>query len=393
MFLRSLDSAKIDQKKVLLRVDFNVPFAKDKILDDFRILNVLPTIKWLKEKKAAKIILVSHLGQPNGKDLKYSLKPVADYLEKTIKEKVYFLTLPIGNELLKEIDKLPFGSVILLENIRFYKEEQENDKNFAKDLAKMADCFINEAFSVSHRQVASLCAITEFLPFYPGKLLEKEISNLDRVSKNPAKPLVVILGGAKIKDKLPLIEKFLTKADYILLGGVMANTIVKSLDFSIGQSLFEEISQGINLSGFEGAELILPGDFVVLDKAGKKQVRELGKVLEKDMILDIGPIASHTFGKIISKAKTIFWNGPMGKFEDKRFKDGTNEIVKAIIKNKNAFSVIGGGETIASFKEVEPNIKTLETTSQIFFSTGGGASLEYLAGKSLPGLKALSNNK
>ena len=389
MPFKSLDSAEIAQKKVLMRVDFNIPLAENKILDDFRIQQTLPTIKLLKEKKAAKIILVSHLGRPSGKDEKFSLQPIADYLEQLIHEKIYFLKTPIGKELLEEIENILDNSIVLLENIRFYEEEEKNDKNFAKELAEMADCLVNEAFSASHRKAASLCAITEFLPSYSGKLLEKEISNLNKVSKNSAKPLVIILGGAKIKDKLPLAEKFLAEADYILLGGVMANTVLKANNFSIGQSLFEEVMEEAKKLGSQKAELILPGDFAVLDKNGKKQIRELGKISEKDKILDIGPITGHTFDQIISKAKTIFWNGPLGKFEDQRFKDGTNQIIDSIIKNKTAFTVIGGGETIASFRIFDTKF---QIPNSIFLSTGGGATLEYLAGEPLPGLVSLEKD-
>lgn len=386
---KSLEIAKIAQQKVLMRVDFNIPFDQGKVLDNFRIAQVLPTIKFLKEKKAAKIILISHLGRPLKRDLKLSLKPLASYLEKIVKEKVYFLDTSIGDQLLMEIKKLPLGSIILLENLRFYEEEEKNDKKFAQSLAKIADIFVNEAFSVSHRKVASLSAITEFLPSYEGILLEKELSNLNKIKENPSKPLVVILGGLKIKDKLPLIETFLEKADFILLGGVMANTVLRANDFDIGESLFEQdLSQAKKL-GSQRAELILPGDFAVLDKNNQKQIRELGKILAKDKILDIGPLSSKTFSQIISQAKTIFWNGPLGKFENPKFRESAQEIIKAIINNKVAFSIIGGGETIAIFNILSKNLKI---PNSIFLSTGGGAGLEYLADKLLPGVKALNKN-
>jgi phosphoglycerate kinase len=389
MSFRPFDSLDVFQKRVLLRVDFNVPLEQNKILDDFRIQQTLPTIKLLKEKKAKKIILVSHLGRPLKQDKKFSLKPVFDYLEGLIDEKIYFLKTSIGKELSEEIMKLPDNSIILLENIRFYQEEKENDKNFAKELAKIADCFINEAFSVSHREASSLCAITEFLPSYSGKLLEKEIANLDKILKNPEKPLVIVLGGAKTKDKLPLIKEFLEKADYILLGGVIANTVLKANDFSIGQSFFEkEVIGEAKEIGSKKAEVVLPGDFVVLNKENKTQIKELGLIDDKDSIFDIGSMTINSFFKIISEAKTVFFNGPMGKFEDTRFSKGTNEVLKAILGNNKAFSVIGGGETIASFKKLNSKFKILDS---VFLSTGGGAILEYLADKPLPGLKALKN--
>jgi len=390
--MKSIRSTNISGQSILMRVDFNVSIKNGKVLDDFRIQRVLPTIQFLRDKKAKKIILISHLGQPDAKDRdkpEFSLAPIASYLGKSIGESVYFTATPIGKELKEEIENLPDGSVILLENIRFYREEYKNDKNFAKELAKIADIFINEAFSVCHRKIASLCAITEFLPSYSGILLEEELTNLDKIIQKSEHPLVVILGGAKTKDKISVIEKFKDKASYILLGGVMANTFLKANDFAIGKSLYDKdvLVQAKDL--YTGkTELILPDDFVVLDRNNQKQVRKLGKIAENDKILDIGPIASDTFSKIISKAKIVFFNGPMGKFEDEAFSDGTNKIINAIIKNKTAFSVIGGGETLLAFKILKSKYG-IQNTEYKFFSTGGGAMLKYLAGESLPGLLAL----
>ncbi|HZI95735.1 MAG TPA: phosphoglycerate kinase, partial [Candidatus Paceibacterota bacterium] len=239
--MRYIKSKDIFDKRVLMRVDFNVPIDKGKILDDFRIQRVLPTIQFLREKKAKKIILISHLGQPTSSDQKQlSLEPVAGCLEELLEEKVCFITTLVGEGLKEEIEELPDNSIILLENIRFYKGEMENSKKLAKELAEIADCFVNEAFSASHREAASLCAITEFLPSYSGILLEQELINLDRITQKSEHPLVVVLGGAKIKDKISVIEKFKDKADYILLGGLMANTILKANGFCIGRSLYDE---------------------------------------------------------------------------------------------------------------------------------------------------------
>lgn len=393
MSAKSLKSANIFGQRILMRVDFNIPVKNGKIIDDFRIQRVLPTIQFLREKKARKIILISHLGQPDMKDKdnpEFSLAPIANHLEKLIGKSVYFTATLVGKGLKEEIENLPDDSIILLENIRFYKGENQNDRNFAKELAKMADVFINEAFSVCHRKAASLCAIIDFLPSYAGILLEEEIINLNKVTQKPQHPLVVILGGAKIKDKISVIERFKDKAGHILLGGVMANTFLKVNDFSIGKSLYDEeaFTQAKNLRTGK-AELLLPGDFIVLDKNNQKQIRELGKISKDDKILDIGPIACDTFSKIISKAKTVFFNGPMGKFEDERFSDGTNKIINAIMKNRTAFSVIGGGETIASLKIKSQKAK-IKNNKNIFLSTGGGAMLKYLTGESLPGLLALN---
>lgn len=387
--MKSLRSVNISGQSVLMRVDFNVSINEGKILDDFRIQRVLPTIQFLREKEAKKIILISHLGQPTLSNQKqFSLEPVASCLEELLGEKVYFITTLIGKGLKEEIEKLPDNSIILLENIRFYKGEMENNKEFAKELAEIADCFVNEAFSVSHREVASLCAITEFLPSYSGILLEQELTNLDRITQKTEHPLVVVLGGAKIKDKISVIERFKDKADYILLGGLMANTILKANGFCIGKSLYDEgaFAQAEKM-GIGKAELILPSDFMVLDKDNQIQTKELGNIAEDDKIFDIGPITCNTFSKIILKAKTVFFNGPMGKFEQEGFSNGTNKIINAIIENKLAFSIIGGGETITCLRSFNPKF---QGSDSIFLSTGGGAMLKYLVGESLPGLIALN---
>ena len=387
--MKSLRSVNISGQSVLMRVDFNVPINEGKILDDFRIERVLPTIQSLREKKAKRIILISHLGQPTSSDQKQcSLEPIASCLEKLLEEKVYFITTLIGEGLKEEIEELPDNSIILLENIRFYKGEMENSKKFAKELAEIANCFINEAFSVCHREVASLCAITEFLPFYSGILLEQELTNLDRITQKSEHPLVVVLGGAKIKDKISVIERFKNEADYILLGGLMANTILKANGFCIGESFYDEgaFAQAEKMS-IGKAELILPNDFMVLDKDNQIQIKELGNIAEGDKIFDIGPTTCNTFSKIILKAKTVFFNGPMGKFEQEGFSNGTNKIINAIIENKLAFSIIGGGETITCFRSFNPRF---QGSDSIFLSTGGGAMLKYLVGEPLPGLIALN---
>jgi phosphoglycerate kinase len=413
----------VKEKCVLMRVDFNVDLDEEgNVIDDFRIQKTLPTIKFLKEKGAEKIILISHLGQPEKKDFwteKFTLKSIAVYLEKTLKEKIhfersekkgsaeqgetgsyfeqsekkgnpYFCSLKDFKEIKNMIDKSEKGAIWLLENIRYHEAEEKNDRDFARELSQLGDLYINEAFSVSHREVASICAITEFLPSYPGFLFEEEIKHLDNIITNSESPLVIILGGAKVEDKLPLIETFSLKADWLLIGGVIANTILKAWNFEIGNSLYEEkiIGKAKNL-GSKTAELMLPGDFFVLAQNQQKKNRELGQIEKGDNILDIGQVAAYTFGKIIQKAATIFWNGPMGKIEDKKFEDGTKTIIGAILENKTAKIIIGGGDTLMAFKILKPEYK-IQNTDYRFFSTGGGAMLKYLAGKPLPGLKALS---
>ena len=401
--MKHLTPQIIKGKRVLMRVDFNVDVdEKGKVIDDFRIQRTLPTLKFLQESRAEKIILISHLGQPEKNDFwteKFTLKPIADYLEKILKEKIYFCSLKDFKEIKEVIDKSEKGAIWLLENIRYHEGENTNDKNLAQQLSQLGDIYINEAFSVSHREAASLCAITEFLPSYPGLLFQEEIEHLNKIIKNSEPPTVMILGGAKMTDKIPVIEKFFNLANFILIGGAIANTILKSWNFEIGNSLFEEemIEKAKNL-GSDKAELILPGDFLVLTKKQQKNKRELGKIEKEDTILDIGPVAASTFQRIISQARTIFWNGPMGRIEDERFSEGTKIIIEAILSNAKARTLIGGGDTLMSIKLLKPEYRIpayagRQNTENRFFSTGGGAMLKYLAGENLPALRALENSK
>jgi len=387
--MNHLTSDVVKNKKILLRVDFNVDLDENnKIVDDFRIIQVIPTIEFLLNNQAKRIILISHLGRPQEESdfQKLSLEPVANYLEKLLKRKVYFIKDFLKQK--EEIEKTEAGSIILLENIRFYPEEEKNDFEFAKKLSELGDIYINDAFSTSHREEASLVSLPKILPHYAGLLLEKEIENLDKIKNASSDNLVIILGGAKIEDKLPLINNFINKAKYILVGGALANTIIKSWDFEVGESLVDEqmIEEAKNVGSQKG-ELVIPGDYLVLTKKDKVEKRGLGEVNKTDKILDIGPIAAKTFAKIISKADLIFWNGPMGKIEDKRFRNGTNQVLEGIINNKKAQIVIGGGDTLKSFKILNSKF---QIPNSIFLSTGGGAMMDYLAGKPMPGLMALN---
>ena len=379
--MKVVTSSAVKNKRVLMRVDFNVNIDKqENIIDDFRIIKVLPTIKFLKDNDSEKIILISHLGRPQSDNKEqFSLKPVAKYLEQLLGQKIYFLTTTIGPELKKEIDALPSCSIVLLENIRFYPEEEENNHSFAQELSRLGDVFINEAFSVSHRQAASVSTITEFLPSYIGLLFRAETKALDTIKNIKSDKLVVILGGAKIKDKLPILNYFLERAKFVLVGGAIANTILKSWDFEVGNSLVEPemISEAKNL-GSQKAELVVPGDYEVVTNKNQIVTRNLGEITKTDTILDIGPGATKTFEKIISKIEVIFWNGPLGKIEDTRFRKGTKGVIDAILSNDKAQTVIGGGDTLMSIKLLKPKY-SLENTPSRFFSTGGGAMLEYLA--------------
>jgi len=336
-------SSKITNKKVLLRTDFNVPIKNNQILDKTRIIESLPTIKFLLKNNNS-LIIISHLGRPKGKWLNdLSLYPIAKYLSKllTKKNNLKIKKFHSDNFLFYKIK----NSVYLLENIRFYSGEEKNSLKFAHQLSKLGDIFINDAFSVCHRAHASTFGITRFLPSYGGLLLQKEIDSLERVLKNPRRPLVCIIGGAKIETKLPLIKKLVSIADYLLLGGKIA---------------FENVN-------IQSKKIYFPLDEIYDTN---------------DSVKDIGKKTIKLYSELIKKAKTIFWNGPMGVFEDKKFEQGTKKIAEAVA-NSQAFTIIGGGETILAIKKYKLSKKVS------FISTGGGATLEYLAGEKMPGLEAL----
>lgn len=388
---KSLTPEIVRQKNILMRVDFNVEInEKKEITDDFRIQRTLPTIKFLKENGAKRIVLISHLGQPKKEEFftkEFSLEPIVYYLQNKLKEPVYFISLKNYKEIKNAIEKFKNGEVVLLENIRFFKEEEGNDEEFAKEMAKWGDIFINEAFSVCHRHTASLVKITEFLPSYKGFLLEEEVKSLNEYLETKSNSLVLILGGAKIEDKLPLIEKFLDRAKYILLGGVMANTFLKGWGFEVGKSVIEEkMVEKVKNFGSKKAELILPGDLYVLDKNGNKKIRDFTAIQPNDIILDIGKVAGDFYKKIVREAEMVFFNGPMGKIEDNKFQEGTLRIFEGIIENKSGKAIIGGGDTLKSLKIL--NFK-YPLPDSVFLSTGGGAMLKYLAGEKLPALEVL----
>ena len=346
--IKTLRQFNLKKKKVLVRCDFNVPLnEKGEILDDFRIKKTLPTIEYLIEK-GAKIILMSHLGRPL-ENQKYSLKPVAQRLEKLLKKKIGFLEDCVGESGAREVEKMKPGEIVLLENLRFHKEEEKNDKNFAKELAKLGQIFINDAFGASHRAHASIVGIPKFLPSGIGLLLEKEIKSLDKIIKNPKKPLIAIIGGKKVEDKAGVINKISEIADFILIGDLIE----------------KEIDE-------KKIEIIYPS----------KIVKPIDGLKKDNTPSDIGPKTINLFKEKIKRAKTIFWSGPLGKIEERNFQAGSKEIAKAIIESKT-FSVVGGGETV----EFLNKIKIAEKFNHI--STGGGAMLEYLSGKKLPGIEVL----
>lgn len=392
----TLNDVDLKGKTVLMRVDFNVPIKDGEISDDNRIVQALKSIKFVVDA-GAKLILTSHLGRPGGSsDPEFSLKPVADHLATLVDVPVHFSTDCIGEVRRKVVDNASEGEIVLLENVRFYKGEKANDAEFAEKLAQDADLFVNDAFGSSHRAHASVAGVTEFLqPSVSGFLLEKEIKYLEGSVNNPERPFVAILGGAKVSDKIGVIENLLGKVDSILIGGGMTYTFYKAKGLPIGDSLVEEdkidlAKELLEKAEATGANVMLPVDSVVAKEfnndAENKVVPEDG-IEDGWMALDIGPETAIAFGNTIKQAKTIVWNGPMGVFEMSNFADGTFEVAKALAAatKDGATTIIGGGDSASAIK-----VAGLEDEVS-HVSTGGGASLEYLEGKELPGVAFLTD--
>lgn len=377
MEIKSIRQLKEGEGKLaLLRLDLNVPIIKNKILDDSKITSSLETVNYLLKKKY-RLIIVSHLGRPKNRDKDLSLKPIAHYLQKALNKRVDFW------EEIYDQKKIE-AKITVLENIRFWPQEQENDLNFAKQLASLADIFVNDAFAVSHRKDVSISLVANYLPSYAGFLLEKELLNLNKIIK-PKKPLVVIMGGAKIGSKIPLIKKLATKADYIILGGALANTFLYFNEKEVGKSLIEKDLKTLVRDLLKNKKIILPLDFSVLSYQKKIELRSFNEVKKGDTILDIGPKTISHFSSLIKNAKTIIWNGPLGYFEDDRFKYGTLSIaiLLASLAKHKSFVLAGGGETLMALK------MTKMANFIDWQSTGGGAMLSYLGAKDMPGLKKI----
>ncbi|OGO29048.1 MAG: phosphoglycerate kinase [Chloroflexi bacterium RBG_16_54_11] len=388
---KSITDIDVKGKRVLVRVDYNVPIKDNKVTDDTRIVAAMPTVEYLLDHGAA-VILCSHLGRPKGgPDPKFSLKPVAAHLSGLLGKPVAFADDCVGPVAEAASRVLKPGEVLVLENTRFHPEEEKNDPEFAKKLASLADIYVNDAFGSAHRAHASTEGVAHTLPAVAGFLMEKEIQYLGQAIAKPKRPFIAILGGAKISDKIGVIKNLLTKADQILIGGGMANTFFKAQGYPIGDSLYEEeaMDTARKLIKSGNTHLRLPVDVVIgdrFDAEAEKKVTPMGPVAEGWRILDIGPATVETFGKSISKAKTIVWNGPMGVFEFPRFAEGTIGIAKAVA-NSQAVSIIGGGDSVAAIKQASLADKITH------ISTGGGASLEMLEGLDLPGLVALQDKK
>lgn len=376
-------------KKVLVRVDFNVPIDNGKVGDDTRIQAALPTIKYLLENGAA-VILCSHLGRPKAEfDPKLSLKPVAEYLDTLLDAPVKFAEDCIGEAAEKAADSLEPGQVLVLENTRFHAGEKKNDPEMAKALASLADLFVNDAFGSAHRAHASTAGVADYLPSAAGFLLEKEIKYLGNAIADPERPFVAILGGAKISDKIGVIDNLIKKADRILIGGGMANTFYKAQGYEMADSLVEEevLDTAKNLLDMADGKIVLPVDVVIADAFAAdahEKIMDVGDVPAGWRILDIGPRTVEAFSDIIKRAGTVVWNGPMGVFEFEKFAKGTFEVAKAIAES-DAIGIVGGGDSASAIKKsgLEDKITHI--------STGGGASLEMLEGKILPGLAVLDD--
>lgn len=391
-----LSDLDLKEKTVFLRVDFNVPLDKNlEITSDARIKAALPTLNYLLEQEA-KVIAASHLGRPKGQILpQFSLKPVAERLSLRLSRDVILAPDVIGTRVDKLKSDLLNGQILLLENLRFHSEETANDRDFARELAKEIDYYVNDAFGACHRIHASVVAITEFVnKAAAGFLVEKEVKFLNKLIHTPEKPFVAILGGAKVSDKIPVIENLLTKADDILIGGAMAYTFFAAQGHSVGQSLvkkdrFELANQILIKAREEDVNFQLPRDHIVaesMDENAAVQVLDSFPLPSELMALDIGPETVKAYSDIIRQAKTILWNGPMGVFEIESFARGTIQIAKAIAASES-LSIIGGGDSVSAVHKAGVS----EHISHI--STGGGASLEYIAKESLPGIEVLSEQK
>lgn len=391
MAIRTVNQVELNGKRVFLRVDFNVPLnEKNEITDDTRIVESLPTLRSVMDK-GGKLILASHLGRPKGKrDPKYSLAPVAERLSKLLGKKVALAKDCIGEDVQNQIGGMKPGNVLLLENLRFHPEEEKNEENFSKALASLCDVYVNDAFGAAHRAHASTEGMTRYVKtLAAGFLMMKEIESLEKALINPQKPYVAILGGAKVSDKIGVIENLLGKVTTLLVGGGMAYTFLKAEGFGVGKSLVEEDQIGFSTTLIKRAEgkvkFLLPTDHVAaerMDVQAKREIVKNEKIPSDWICLDIGPETVRIFSEEIKLAKTIVWNGPMGVFEMEPFSQGTFAIARAVAGSA-AFSIVGGGDSVSAVKKAG----VAERIGHL--STGGGASLEFLEGKRLPGIEAL----
>jgi len=373
-------------KRVLLRADFNVPLSdKREITDDNRIVSTLPTIQFLLDKKC-QVIIMTHLGRPDGKVIeKYRLDAVAKRLSELLKLNVVKLNDCVDVQIPAD------AKVVLLENLRFHAEEEANDENFSKKLASLGDVYVNDAFATCHRAHASVYGVTKYLPSYAGMLVEKEITIMGNALKNAEHPFIAIMGGIKLETKLALIKNMLSKVDSLLIGGAMAYTFLRAKGYPTGISIVDEkfVPEAKSILAQFRGKIVLPVDFLVADKLDENastQIVAADKIPEKMEGVDIGPETAKNFVKIIKEAKTMIWNGPLGAYEISKFENGTKQIAEALAKRRGAITIVGGGDTAAVVDKYGLAKKMTHV------STGGGASLEFLEGKELPGVKALKES-
>mgnify|MGYP001452403555 CR=1 FL=1 len=389
------DSISIEGKRIIVRLDLNVPIKNFNIEDDTRIKVVIPFINKLIEKKS-KVILITHLGRPKGKKIQeLSLNPIFNYLKKNLKGKVYFYQNDLDDRAFKASSNLTKGEVLLFENIRFFKEEENNDETFAKKLSGLGDIFINEAFSCSHRKQASIHKITKFIDSYGGPILEKEIQSIDLIIKNKKEPVTCIIGGSKVSTKINILSSLSKNADNIVIVGAMANNFLKYKGLNVGASLVEKGSENIvkeiNIIAEKNkCNIIIPTDCnTALNIDGNPIYKSLKNINSEDMILDIGKKTIDLINKTIDNSNTVFWNGPAGYYENKNFSVGSLLIAKKIAENtksRSLISIVGGGDTVAAIKNT--GLEKVFT----HLSTAGGAFLESLEGKELPGIQVLKKN-
>lgn len=390
--LLSVADIEVRGKRVLLRVDLNVPLEGGQVKDDTRIRAALPTVIHLLQR-GARLILISHLGRPGG-NIKPELRldPIAGRLSELLGQTVHKVDKVVGPEVEQAVDQLAGGEILLLENVRFEPGEEKNDPDFARKLAQMADLYVNDAFGTAHRAHASTAGVADYIPAAAGLLMIKEIENLSRCIDDPVRPLVAILGGAKVSDKLNVIHRFLELADTLLIGGGMANTFLAAMDYPMGDSFYEEalIEEAGNI--LQAAEesrccLQLPLDLTIardLETPGEFKVVSVGEVIADWKALDIGPETAALFSEVAAAAGTVLWNGPLGVFERAPFHRGTEAVARAVARSR-AFSIIGGGDIVAA-------VEAFGLAEQMgFISTGGGAALEFWEGKSLPGIAVLQD--
>jgi phosphoglycerate kinase len=380
-------------KKVIVRVDLNVPMKNGSITEISRIIKILPTLKLLIEKKA-KIIILSHIGRPKGKIVNgMSLEPISKKLSDLLNIKILFNKNEISEKTLDEINKIPNGSIMMMENIRFYEKEEQNDDSFSKKIATLGDVYVNDAFSCSHRAHSSIKGITEYIPSYCGLQFIEEINALKKITSEITRPITCIIGGSKISTKIKIISNLIEIFDNIIIVGGMGNAMLKNVGMNIGKSMCDDgykdlVEKILEKSKTQKCSIYYPLDVVVSkDLDGNGTIKEIDKVNNDEMILDIGPKTISSIREVINNSNTVLWNGPAGYFENPNFASGTKEILEIIANKKSKdkiYSVAGGGETVAVINKFN------KLDSFNFVSTAGGAFLEYLEGKELPGIKALS---